>query len=101
MIKIFEIENDKVVPSIEAFTIPELKSVMKAYEDPIPALCFLYYKCTPSSAYSHLSESEKEDVLLQDFAGGYTLEDEVIIKAEQKLNQLMLTPTRNFYLNAK
>lgn len=101
MIQILDLENDKVVPNINCYTIPELKAVMKEYEDPIPALCYLYYKTTPTSAYAHLSDDEREEVLLQDFAGGYTLEDDVMIKAEEKLNKLMLTPTRNFYLNCK
>lgn len=101
MIKIFDLENDKVVVNMECYTIPELRAVVKEYKDPIPALCYLYYKCVPNAAYSHLSEEEKELVLLQDFAGGYSLEDEVMIKAEEKLNLLMLTPTRKYYLNAK
>ena len=101
MISIFDIENDKVVPNINCHTIPELKAVMREYKDPIPALCYLYYKTCPSAAYSHLPDYDKEQVLLQDFAGGYTLEDPVMIAAEKKLNVLQLTPTRNFYLNAK
>lgn len=101
MIQIFEIENDKVVPNIECHTIPELKAVLKKYKDPIPALCYLYYKVVPTSAYAHLEDYEKEQVLLQDFAGEYSLEDEVIIKAEEKLLKLTNTPTRKFFQNAK
>lgn len=101
MIEILELENDKVVPNMACYTIPELKAVIKEYADPIPALCYLYYKTTPNAAYSHLSEEEKELVLIQDYAGGYSLEDDVMIKAEEKLNLLMLTPTRKYYINAK
>lgn len=101
MIQILDLENDKVVPNINCHSIPELKAVIGEYKDPIPALSYLYYKITPSSAYAHLSEDEKEDVLIQDFPGEYTLEDEVMIKAEEKLLLLTLTPTRKFYLNAK
>lgn len=101
MIKLLDLENDRVVPNMECMTIPELKAVIREYKDPIPALCYLFYKCTPNAAYSHLSEEDKELVLLQDYAGGYSLEDPVMIKAEEKLNLLMLTPTRKYYLNAK
>ena len=101
MINIFDLENDKVVPNATCYTIPELKAVIEKYKNPIPALCYLYYKYIPTSAYAHLDDYEKEKVLLHDYKGDYSLEDEVMIKAEEKIALLVLTPTRRFYNNAK
>lgn len=100
-IKIFDISNGKVVINEECLTIPELKAVVEKYENPIPALCYLYYMFDPSSSYSNNTFDEKEEAILKDYPGEYTTEDEVIIKASEKLQKLYITPTMRFYLDNK
>lgn len=93
MTKIFDIENEKVIINQNCLLIPELKAVYDFYEDPIPAFSFLYYMTEPKSAYNNLPEDERENSILYDYPGDYTLEDEVIINALVKLEKLNLTPT--------
>lgn len=98
---ILDIENGKVVVNINVLTIPELKEVHDAYKDPIPALTFLHHRYSPKGPYCNIPEADKEDVLLLDFPGEYTLEDEVMIAAMTKLGELIMSPTYRYYLDSK
>jgi len=98
---IFDIDNGKVVINVNCLLLPELKAVHDAYEDPIPALCFLHYKYAPKGPYCNTPEEDLEDVLLMDFPGEYTLEDPEIRNAINKLDALYITPTYRYYLDNK
>ena len=82
-------------------SIPELKAIYDRYEDPIPAFNFLHYRFTIDSPYANIEEDAKDDVLLTDFPGEYTLEDEEMINAIAKLELLCVTPTYRYYLDNK
>lgn len=101
MIEILEIENDKVVPNLNCHLIPELKTILDTYENPIPPLCYLYYMCHPKSPYNNLKTDEKQSSILFDYPGDYSSEDDEIISAVDKLDKLYTTPTKRFYFNSK
>lgn len=101
IIKIFDIENGNVVINHNCLSIPELKAIHDAYKDPIPAFNFLHFRFDPKSAYANIPEEEKDELLAHDFAGEYSLEDEVIINAINKLEMLSTTPTYRYYLDNK
>jgi len=98
---IFDIEKGELVVNVTCLSIPELKAVVEEYEDPIPALSFLCHMYTPKGAYCNVPEEDREDILLEDFPGDYTLEDPVMIDAMRKLEELTLTPTYRYYLDSK
>lgn len=97
----FDIEDGKVIININILTIPQLKAVHDEYTDPIPALCFLYYKFAVKGPYCNTPEDELDDVLLIDFIGEYTLEDQVMIDAIVMLTERHVTPTQQYYLDNK
>lgn len=99
--KIFDIENGQVIINHNCLSIPELKAVHDAYENPIPAFNFLHYKYDVESPYSNMPEDDKDDILLSDFPGEYTLEDEAMVGAMKKLEDLYITPTYRYYLDNK
>lgn len=99
--EIFDVEGARVVINPTVLLIPELKAVVEAYEDPIPALSFLNFKYSPKGPYCNVPEEDKEEILIQDFPGEYTLEDEVMIAAMEKLESLLMTPTYRYYLDNK
>lgn len=101
IIKMFDIVGGQVVINHNCLSIPELKAIHDFYEDPIPAFNFLHYRYDIESPYANIPESEKDDVLITDFAGDYTLEDEVMIAAINKLEELYVTPTYRYYLDNK
>ena len=84
-INLFDISNKTVIINHNCLSIPELKAIVDYYKDPIPAFNFLHYKFDPHSVYANIPEIEKDDILLKDFAGEYTLEDDVMINAINKI----------------
>lgn len=99
--EIFDIVGDKVVINVNCLLIPELKAVNEAYKDPLPAFSFLHYMFAQKGPYCNTPEEDKEEVILTDFPGEYTLEDEVIRDAMKKLESFMMTPTYRYYLDNK
>lgn len=99
--EIFDIENGTVIINHNCLSVPELKAIHDEYEDPIPAFNFLHYKYSPKGPYCNVEEDVKEEVLLNDFPGEYTLEDPVMIAAIAKLDALMVTPTYRYYMDNK
>jgi len=100
-IKIFEIDAGGIKPHENCYIVPELKAVIDEYEDPIPALSFLYGMKDPSSPYINVPEEEKEEAIWNDYPGDYTSEDDVIINALAKLDKLYETPVIRFFKNCK
>lgn len=99
--EIFDIVDGKAVINHNCLSIPELKAIDMAYGNSIPAFNFLHYRFHPKSPYANLPEEEKEDILLKDFPGEYTLEDEEMIAAIEKLELLTVSPTYRYYLDSK
>ena len=99
--EIFDIANGKVVINENVLLIPELKAVHDEYPDPIPALSFLHYRYHPKGPYCNVPEDDKEDILIMDFPGEYTLEDPAMIAAMEKMASFMISPTYRYYLDSK
>lgn len=99
--KIFDVINGQVVINHNCLSIPELKAVHDKYQDPIPAFNYLHFMFDPESPYANIEEQEKEETLLRDFPGEYTLEDEEMINAVKKMEELLVTPTYRYYLDNK
>jgi hypothetical protein len=99
--ELFDIQNGKVIINVNCLLIPEFKAVHDAYKDPIPAFSFLYYLYSPKGPYCNTPEEDKEEVLFIDFPGEYTLEDEVMIKAIEKIEFFIMTPAYRYYLDNK
>jgi hypothetical protein len=101
IIKFFDIANGSVVINHNCLSIPELKAIHDFYQNPIPAFNFLHFLYDPESPYANQPEEDREDILLKDFPGEYTLEDEVMIAAMKKLSDLYITPTYRYYQDSK
>lgn len=99
--EILDIENGVVVVNVNVLLIPELKAVHDAYANPIPALSFLKFRFDPKGPYCNAPEEEKDEIISSDFTGEYTLEDEVMIKAIEKMNTFVMSPTYRYYLDQK
>lgn len=99
MIRIFDLlDNNKLAINENCLLIPELKALMDKYpEDSIPVLSYVYFMTVPDSPYSNLEEGEKETMISEDVGGTFTLDDELILKAVEKLDKLYETPTMRYY----
>ncbi len=93
MVTIFDITEGHVVINENCLLIPELKKIIDTYEDPIPVLGFLHFSTDPKSPYGNLPEEEREEMILADYPGDYTTDDEPVYKAVEKLKKLYETPS--------
>lgn len=100
-IKVFDLNEGVVVINPNCLLIPELKAIYDQYDDPIPAFCFVHFTCDPFGPYANLSDSQKEEVILDDYPGEYTLEDECMFKAVEKIKTLYETPSMELRRNAR
>ena len=48
-----------------------------------------------------MKEVEREEQILKDFPGDYTLEDDEMIAAMKKMEEFYITPTYRYYLDSK
>lgn len=100
----FEIQGERVVVNLYILTIPKLKAVYEYYRDqeldPIPPLTYLAYRYSIVGPYADIEEDEKEEVILRDFSGDYTLEDPPMADACTFL-QNRLTTVMLYYQNQK
>ena len=99
--EIFDVEDNHVVITPNCLLIPELKAIVDKYKDPIPALSFLHYLYCPKGPYCNVPEEDKEEILLQDYPGEYTLEDTEMLAAMEKLASFTMSPTYRYYLDNK
>jgi len=99
--ELFDIQNGVIVINTNCLLIPEFKAVHDAYKNPIPAFSFLHHMYAPKGPYCNTPEEDKEEVLFLDFPGEYTLEDDAMIKAKEKIEFFIMTPSYRYYLDNK
>lgn len=97
---LFDIENDEIIINEHILNIPKLRAVKDAYKNSMPAFKFLRYRYDLKGPYADLPEDEKEDSILKDFPGEYTLEDDCMLSAIEWLDSL-ITPIQRYYLDCK
>ncbi len=102
LVEILKIDdNGVVIPSVECYTEPYLKAVMDFYEDPIPALTYLYYRTYPFSKYNNFPLHKRDDAIIAIYPGEYSLEDDVLVEARDQLLEGYKTPITYFYESQK
>ena len=101
IIRLFDIENDKVKPTEHCYTLKFLKDIMEAYPDnSLKIYTYLFYMTCPNpdvNPYFHMSELDKEEYILQDTQADFSTEDELIQIALKKCAKLYETPTSRAY----
>ena len=101
MIKLFDLQNGKIVPTEHCYTLGFLKDIMDTYpEDYIQIYEYLFYMTCPnpdSNPYFNMPADDKEQIILQDIRAAFSVEDDLIITALAKCNQMYETPTVRAY----
>jgi hypothetical protein len=101
-LELFTVENEKVVPSVALYNIPELKILLDTYpKEAMNMFSYLYYTHYPKSPYANLTDEEREDALDETYGGSWSTEDPYFRIADDLVNRLYTTPTKKFFLNAK
>lgn len=103
-IDLLNIENNVVIPGIECYTIPELKTILNNYsrEEALEIFTYLHFMYHPKSSYKNESEDEMEEIILEDIRTlGWSVDEVDIVQAKKMIKKRFVSPTRRFFLDAK
>ena len=105
IVKLFDIQNGKVVPTEHCYTLNSLKTVMDNYPDEyLKIYQYLFYMTCPNpdlNPFFHTSELEKEEIILREIDADFSTEDDDIINALNLCKNLYETPTSRAYRGIK
>lgn len=101
MIRIFDIENDKVVLTPNCLLIPEFKKIVETFEEHLKILAYIDFLTNPESPYADTPEGERSEIISRDLQLKVSLDNHNIVCAIEKAETLFTTPTRRFYLDSK
>ncbi len=105
MIRLFDIQNGKVVPTEHCYTIKTLKSIMDEYgDDALKVYAYVFYMTCPSpdaNPFFDVPEADKEDLILKEVDADFSTDDDRIYAAIKLCEKLYQTPTYRAYMGIK
>ena len=105
LIKLFDIVNNKVVPTEHCYTISSLKDIMEEYpEDYLKIYTYLFYMTCPNpdlNPFFNVPEHEKEEIIISEIDMDISTEDDFIIRGMNTCKKLYETPTYRTYVGIK
>ena len=105
MIKLFDLQNEKVIPTEHCHTLEFLKVLMKEYpKEYMSIYTYLFYMTCPSdehNPYFNIKEEDKQELILRDIGAEFFCEDPLIIEALERCRELNETPTSRAYNGIK
>ena len=107
MVRLFDIQNDKIVPTEHCYTLKFLKDIMDEYnkdDEYLKIYSYLFYMTCLNpdiNPYFNMIETEKEDIILEDVDAEFSTEDPLIRLALDKCEKLYETPTSRAYMGIK
>ena len=101
LIKLFDIQNGKVIPTEHCYTLKALKDVMDNYPDNyIKIYQYLFYMTCPNpdlNPFFYTPDIDKEQLILEQIDADFSIEDEDIFIALQFCQRMYETPTSRAY----
>jgi hypothetical protein len=105
MVRLFDIQNGKVVPSEHCYTLAGLKAVMDTYEEEASKIyTYLFYMTCPNpdlNPFFDVPEHDKEELILKEVDADFSTDDDVIVDALKLCRKLYETPTYRAYAGIK
>ena len=105
IVKLFDIQNSKVIPSEHCYTLPFLKTIMTDYPDTyMQVYQYIFYMSCPNpdlNPFFNLPEHEKEDIIIEEIGLEESPEDGKIRYALDMCKQMYETPTFRAYVGIK
>lgn len=101
MIKLFEIENSKIIPTEHCYAIKFLRDIMDNYPDKYMKIyAYLYYMNYPypnNNPYFNMPEGDREIQILEDIEADFSTDDDLIVIAMEKIKKIYETPADRAY----
>ena len=105
LVKLFDIQNGKVIPSEHCYTIKSLKIIMDEYPDTsLSIYLYIFYMTCPDpdmNPFFSMAEHEKEELIIDEIKLEESPEDETIRNAVKLCEELYQTPTYRAYKGIK
>ena len=105
LVRIFDIENGKVILSEHCYTLNSLKSIIDAYpKEHMKILQYLFYMSCPNpemNPFFNVPEHEKEDIVVEEVGLDVSLDDELIVNGLDRCKKLYETPSYRAYVGIK
>jgi hypothetical protein len=105
IVRLFDIQNGKVIPTEHCYTLKFLKDIMDIYPDSyMKVYTYLFYMTCPNpdmNPFFNIPESDKEDVIVRELGFEESTEDKEIIYALKMCNMLYETPAYRAYKGIK
>jgi hypothetical protein len=105
MIRLFDIQNGKVIPSEHCYTLKFLKDIMDENpDDHLKIYAYLFYMTCPNpdmNPFFDIPEEDKEHLILKEIDADFSLDDEAIVHALAMCKKMYETPTYRAYQGIK
>lgn len=100
MIKLLDVENNMVIPTVHCKTIKWLKVIEEKYPNNfIKIYGYVFYMSCPSqeNPYFNVPVDNREELVIADLDIDFSLEDDEILEAVKKATVMYQTPTVRAY----
>ena len=101
IIKLFDVQNNVVVPTEHCYTLKALKDVMDEYpDDYLKIYQYLFYMTCPNpdlNPFFYTPDIDKESLIIQQIEGEFSTEDDTVFTALQFCQRMYETPTSRAY----
>jgi hypothetical protein len=101
IIKLFDIQNGKVIPTEHCYTLKALKDVMEEYPDDFLKIYqYLFYMTCPNpdmNPFFYTPDIDKESLIMDQIEAEFSTEDETIFTALRFCERMYETPTSRAY----
>lgn len=105
MVRIFDVQNGKVIPTEHCYTLKFLKDIMDNYpDDYMKIYTYLFYMTCPNpdlNPFFHYREAEKEEEVYREVDGEFFSEDDLIQHALRMCQKMYETETSRAYNGIK
>lgn len=101
IIKLFDVQNNVVIPTEHCYTLKALKDVMDEYpDDYLKIYQYLFYMTCPNpdmNPFFYTPDIDKENLIMQQIEGEFSTEDDAVFTALQFCQRMYETPTSRAY----
>lgn len=105
MIRLFDIQNGKVVASEHCYTLSFLKDIMDKFpDDYIKMYTYIFYMTCPNpdmNPFFDVPETDKEELVLREVDADFSTDEPEIARAIEMCKRMYETPTYRAYQGIK